>query len=86
MEKNAADMTVEEFAEHLKMMNDRVKNFKSHFSVVDKRLDPRSTRSYANAKRGNFQGSSQKEARKNLEMLNISVRSDNNLRKGKYDG
>ena len=46
-------MTVEEFEEHLKMMNDRVINFKEYGgSVVGTKLDRR----YNNQKRGNFHG------------------------------
>lgn len=83
MEKSAADMTVEEFAAHIKMMNERVLNFQNYGgSVVGKRQD----RSYANQKRGNFQGNSQKTAREQLKELSISVKANGNLKKGKYDG
>jgi hypothetical protein len=83
MEKNAADMTVEEFAEHLKMMNDRVLNFQNYGGSV---MGKRHNRSYANQKRGNFQGNSQKTAREQLKELNIGVKENGNLKRGKYDG
>ena len=84
--KNILDMTVEEFSEHIKMLNDRVLNFKDHFNVTDKRQDPKSTRSYANAQRGNFQGKVQKNAREMLKQLNISVDRYGYPIRGKYDG
>jgi hypothetical protein len=58
-EKNAADMTVEEFAQHIKMLSDEVMNFKDYFNPKDKRSNPRGTRTYMNSKRGNFHGTSQ---------------------------
>ena len=84
MYKSAADMTPEEFADHLKMMNDRVMNFKNYGqSVVGTRQD----RSYRNAKRGNFQGNVQKTARQGLQELS-KMRTDSlgRPRGGKYDG
>tara|TARA_R100001163_G_scaffold35479_1_gene27302 strand:- start:984 stop:1172 length:189 start_codon:yes stop_codon:yes gene_type:complete len=51
--KNANEMTVEEFSQHLKDMNEKIKNFHLYGgSNVGKRTD----RSYANQKRGNFHG------------------------------
>ena len=84
--KSILDMTVEEFSEHLTMLNDKVVNFKNNFTVTDKRQDPRSTRSYANAQRGNFQGKAQKNARQMLKELNISVDRYGYPIRGKYDG
>lgn len=84
--KNILDMTVEEFSEHITMLNDRVLNFKDHFAVTDKRQDPKSTRSYANAQRGNFHGKAQKNAREMLKQLNISVDRYGYPIRGKYDG
>tara|TARA_B100000902_G_scaffold376051_1_gene406693 strand:+ start:2124 stop:2381 length:258 start_codon:yes stop_codon:yes gene_type:complete len=83
---NVLDMTVEEFSEHIKMLNERVLNFKDQFTVTDKRQDPKRTRSYANAQRGNFQGKAQKNAREMLKQLNISVDRYGYPIKGKYDG
>ena len=52
-EKIPLGMTVKEFEEHLKMMNDRVINFKEYGgSVVGTKLDRR----YNNQKRGYFHG------------------------------
>ena len=52
-EKIPLGMTVEEFEDHLKMMNDRVINFKEYGgSVVGTKLDRR----YNNQKRGHFHG------------------------------
>lgn len=83
MEKNAADMTTEEFAAHIKMMHDRVVNFKNYgLSVVGTRQD----RSYSNQKRGNFQGNVQKNARKQLSELGINVKANGHLKRGKWDG
>ena len=56
---NAADMTIEEFSQSLSELNDRVINFKLYEEFAkDKRKNPRSTRLYTNAKRGNFHGKS----------------------------
>jgi len=57
---NAADMTVEEFALELVHLNEKVLEYKDHFENgrVDRRKNPKGTRHYLNAKRGNFQGSS----------------------------
>lgn len=56
---NAADMTIEEFSQSLSELNDRVINFKLYEEFAkDKRKNPRSTRLYANAKRGDFHGKS----------------------------
>lgn len=84
MEKSAADMTPEEFADHIKMMNDRVVNFKNYgLSVVGTRQD----RSYSNQKRGNFQGNVQKTARQGLrELAEMRTDSLGRPRGGKYDG
>ena len=57
-EKNAADMTVEEFAQHIKMLSDEVMNFKDYFNPKDKRSNPRSTRTYLNRGRGDFHAKS----------------------------
>lgn len=58
--KNAADMTVEEFGLELKALNEKVLDYNAQFknAKVDKRKFPRETRHYRNARRGNFQGSS----------------------------
>ena len=69
-EKNAADMTVEEFAQHIKMLSDEVINFKDYFNPKDKRSNPRGTRTYMNSKRGNFHGASQ--------WLSLNYRRDTN--------
>lgn len=84
MEKSAADMTTEEFAAHIKMMHDRVVNFKNYgLSVVGTRQD----RSYSNQKRGNFQGNAQKIARQGLKELSaMKTDSLGRPRGGKYDG
>ena len=83
MEKSAADMTPEEFAAHIKMMHDRVVNFKNYgLSVVGTRQD----RSYSNQKRGNFQGNVQKRARDQLVEIKLNVNANGHLKKGKYDG
>jgi hypothetical protein len=56
---NAADMTIEEFSQSLSELNDRVINFKLYEEFAkDKRKNPRSTRLYTNAKRGDFHGKS----------------------------
>ena len=57
---NAADMTVEEFALELIHLNEKVLDYNAQFknTKVDKRKFPRETRHYRNARRGNFQGSS----------------------------
>ena len=72
--KSAADMTVEEFGLELKALNEKVLDYKAQFEngKVDKRKYPRSTRHYQNAKRGNFQGSS------NWLTLNPSMHSSKN--------
>lgn len=81
--KHPSNMTAEEFAEHIRMMRDRVINFKNYGgSIVGKRQD----RSYANQKRGNFHGNVQKTAREQLRELNINTRADGQLKKGKWDG
>ena len=64
----------------------RLLTLKNNFTVTDKRQDPRSTRSYANAQRGNFQGKAQKNARQMLKELNISVDRYGYPIRGKYDG
>jgi hypothetical protein len=76
-------MTTEQFAEHLKIMKDRVLNFQNYGgSMVGTRQD----RSYANQKRGNFHGNVQKTARKQLQELGINVKSNGDLKRGKWDG
>lgn len=76
-------MTNEQFAEHIKIMKDRVLNFQNYGgSIVGKRQD----RSYANQKRGNFHGNVQKTARKQLQELGINVKSNGDLKRGKWDG
>tara|TARA_R110000803_G_scaffold63777_2_gene124492 strand:- start:3708 stop:4037 length:330 start_codon:yes stop_codon:yes gene_type:complete len=56
---NAADMTIEEFSQSLSELKDRVINFKLYEEFAkDKRKNPRSTRLYTNAKRGDFHGKS----------------------------
>jgi hypothetical protein len=72
--KNAVNMTVEEFALELKTLSKKVLDYKAQFEngKVDKRKFPRSTRHYQNAKRGNFQGSS------NWLTLNPSMHSSKN--------
>jgi len=66
-------MTAEEFKEHLRMMNDRVINFKEYGgSVVGTRLDRR----YNNQKRGNFHGNGN-------FLRNVKVRKD---RQGRIHG
>ena len=66
-------MTVKEFEEHLKMMNDRVINFKEYGgSVVGTKLDRR----YNNQKRGNFHGNGN-------FLSNVKVRKD---RQGRIHG
>ena len=55
----AMNKSIEEFAAELKQMNDRILNFKMYEELAkDKRKNPRSTRVYTNAKRGNFHGRS----------------------------
>jgi len=51
--KSATEMTVDEFRDHLKEMNEKVVNFHNHISNAEKK---RPDRSYANQKRGNFFG------------------------------
>ena len=76
-------MTTEQFAEHLNIMKDRVLNFQNYGgSMVGTRQD----RSYANQKRGNFHGTVQNTARKQLQELGINVKSNGDLKRGKWDG
>lgn len=72
--KNAANMTVEEFGLELKALNEKVLDYNAQFknAKVDKRKFPRETRHYRNARRGNFQGSS------NWLTLNPSMHSSRN--------
>ena len=49
--KSVNEMTVDEFRDHLKEMNEKVVNFHNHISNAEKK---RPDRSYANQKRGNF--------------------------------
>ncbi len=57
--KNTLDMSLDEFAFHLKDINDKVVNFKLYEEKLkDKRKAPRNTRLYTNSKRGNFHGKS----------------------------
>ena len=56
---NAADMTIEEFSQSLGGLNDKVINFKLYEETPkDKRKNPRNTRVFTNAQRGNFHGKS----------------------------
>ena len=56
---NVVDMTIEEFSQSLREINDRVINFKLYEEFgKDKRKNPRNTRVYTNSKRGNFHGKS----------------------------
>ncbi len=57
---NILDMTVDEFAQYLSGLNDKVVNFKEHeVKPKDKRSQPRQTRTFMNKGRGNFFAKSQ---------------------------
>ena len=72
--KSISDMTTDEFAQELKRLNDMALEISN--SVSGTRQD----RSYRNAKRGNFHGNQQKDARQKLQSLNGMVASGT----GKY--
>jgi len=57
---NILDITIDEFAQYLSGLNDKVLNFKEYeVKPKDKRSQPRQTRPYINNQRGNFYGKSQ---------------------------
>lgn len=57
---NILDMTVDEFAQYLSGLNDKVVNFKEYEAKPkDKRSQPRQTRTFMNKGRGNFFAKSQ---------------------------
>ena len=67
-------MTLEEFGRELARINHRVTHFYEYDKPLsDKRKDARNTRSYVNAKRGNFHGKKQKVALSQLQKLNNLV-------------
>ena len=78
--KSVIDMTVDEFSAELARLRDDVINIK--YSRVGTRTD----RSYLNQKRGDFYGSAQKNARSQLQELGINVKSNGDLKRGKWDG
>lgn len=65
--KDITTMTTEEMKDYLKELSDKVINFK------DSKVGTRQDRSYANQKRGNFQGNHMKTARRNLKVLGETV-------------
>lgn len=67
MSKNSAEMSVEYFG---KMLDELLK-----IPEIPTKRD-QSNRSYANQKRGNFHGNTQKKARENLKKLAKGVKDD----------
>lgn len=79
--KSAADMTIDEFRDELQ----RIKELTMDFS--DSTVGTRQDRRYGdNMKRGNFHGKTQKNAREQLKQLGINVKSNGDLKRGKWDG
>lgn len=78
--KNACDMTREEFEAELARLRNNV------YNITDSKVGTKQDRSYANQKRGNFQGNVQKNARMQLRELGINVKSNGDLKRGKWDG
>ena len=75
MEKNVANMTIDEFSNYLSELNHRVTHYYEYEKTVkDKRKDAKNTRSYSNAQRGNFYGGKQTTAVKELKQLNKLVK------------
>ena len=80
MKKSVIDMTVNEFSAELVRLRNNV------FEITDSRVGTRTDRSYLNQKRGNFHGNTQKNARSQLQELGINVKSNGDLKRGKWDG
>lgn len=80
MKKSVIDMTVDEFSAELVRLRNNV------FEITDSRVGTRTDRSYLNQKRGDFYGSAQKNARSQLQELGINVKSNGDLKRGKWDG
>lgn len=79
--KSAADMTMDEFCDELS----RIRELTMDFS--DSKVGTKQDRRYGdNMKRGNFQGKVQKNAREQLKQLGINVKSNGDLKRGKWDG
>lgn len=79
--KSAADMTMDEFRDELQ----RIRELTMDFS--DSKVGTKQDRRYGdNMKRGNFHGNAQKNAREQLKQLGINVKSNGDLKRGKWDG
>lgn len=79
MTKPVTQMSLEEFKDELRRLSDKALH-------IDSIMGKRNNRAYGNQKRGDFYGKAQKNAREQLQELGLTVKSNGDLKRGKWDG